>query len=263
MLVGLCLQGRAICTESDTTATVTEASFTPAFSAIVYETLHNDMPQKGGYGVNAAAGKNLRKAVCWNDKKKELDIQPTVATPSFCSGACYLLLVKSLKNWEEKGGGILTKDTWKQLAVKAQADGVGVWGRVNSNGPGFAKIITDIEAGENFTDLKKAVPGDFLKFFWTNEIGCKERGHMVVYLDNYEKDGIKYIVFWSANKPDGYSIRHVESLKMHNLIFTRITEPQNFNNILNLPKEDKWLQSMLKKSFTYKEVCKSIGIKQL
>ena len=52
------------------------------------------------------------------------------------------------------------------MAVKSQADGVGIWGRANANGPGFSKLVHDLQAGINFTEPEKAVPGDFLKLFW-------------------------------------------------------------------------------------------------
>lgn len=231
------------------------------FSALTVQTLNNDMPKNGGYGAGGGAGANLRKAVMWNEEAKRLDINPSIAKPIFCSGACYLLLVKTLQNWEKSGAGKLTPEAWKQLAVRAQADGVGVWGRANANGPGFSKLVHDLKAGVNFTDINQARPGDVLKFFWSEEIGAKERGHIVIYLGHYVKGGVKYITYWSANKPDGYSVRHMEASKMHHFIFTRITNPQNFNNVVSLPKEDKWLKDMLSKSFSYEEVCAKVGAK--
>ncbi len=229
------------------------------FSALTLKTLKQDMPSGGGYGAGRDASANLCKAVTWVEADKLLVVSPDVAKPSFCSGACYLLLVKTLQNWEKSRAGRLSPEAWQQLAVRSQADGTGIWGRANANGPGFSKLVHDLRAGVNFTDLKQARPGDFLKFFWSNEIGAKERGHMVVYLGHEVKNGVLFISYWSANKPDGYSVRRMEASKMHNLIFTRITNPQNFNNVVSLPKADKWLQDMLKKSFSFAEVCQNIG----
>lgn len=229
------------------------------FSALTLKTL-KDMPTGGGYDSGQAATAKLSEAVAWGEQEKKLLISPDIATPSFCSGACYLLLVKTLQNWEQSRAGKLTPEAWQLLAVQQQADGIGVWGRANANGPGFSKMVHDLRAGVNFTDIRKARPGDFLKFFWTKEIGGKEHGHLVVYLGYEHKEGEMYISYWSANKPDGYSIRRVKAATIHNLIFTRITNPQNFNNAVSLPQSDKWLQDMLQKSFTFAEVCQKIGV---
>ncbi len=230
------------------------------FSAIVHRAVKEDMPTNGGYGASGTASKNLRSAIAWSEKDNQLNITPATAKPAFCSGACYLALVQSLKNWEKQSTVKLTPEAWKKLAVTPQADGVGIWGRANANGPGFAKLVYDLKAGINFTDIQAAKPGDFLKFFWNKEIGCKERGHIVIFLSYTEEKGVKYITYWSANKPDGYSIRKMALSKMHHLIFTRITNPQNFNNITALPKEDPWLKDMLKKSFSFEDVRSEIGI---
>ncbi len=230
------------------------------FSALILKTLKEDMPTGGGYDSGQAATDKLSEAVAWGEEEKTLHISPNIATPSFCSGACYLLLVKTLQNWEQNLAGKLSPEVWQLLAVQQQADGIGVWGRANANGPGFSKMVHDLRVGVNFTDIRKARPGDFLKFFWTKEIGAKEHGHLVVYLGYKRKGGELYITYWSANKPDGYGMRRVKASAIHNLIFTRITNPQNFNNAIALPQSDKWLQDMLQKSFTFTEVCQKIGV---
>lgn len=230
------------------------------FSDFVVATLRKDMPRNGGYDASKAATAKLSQAVMWNDTEKRLVITPKAARPVYCSGACYLLLVKTLQNWQAAGGGRLSAAAWRELAVYDVADGVGVWGRANANGPGFAKLVHDLKAGVNFNDIRLARPGDFLKFFWSAEIGAKEQGHLVVYLGHKVKGGKVYINYWSANKPDGFSVRTVDAATMHNLIFTRITAPQNFNNVTSLSEVDTWLQDMLRKSFTYAEVCKRVGL---
>ena len=225
-------------------------------------TAHRQMPQKGGYSVKAPSAKNLAtRAVVWDVEKGELLVNIAQAQPSFCSAACYIVLLHALKLWERETHSSLPPDAWKMMDIKyGLPDGKLVWGRANANGPSYAKLIHDINAGESFTDINDARAGDFLKFFWTDEIGAKERGHMVVFLGTEQKEGKTCIRYWSSNVPDGYSERVVPIEKMHHLIFTRISRPGNFARVTKLPTLDSWLGDMLKKSCSFEEACKVCGI---
>ena len=154
-------------------------------------TAYKQMPQKGGYSVKSPAAKNLAtKAVVWDSEKGELQVNITQARPSFCSAACYITLLHALKLWERETHSSIPSDAWKMMDVKfGLPDGKLVWGRANANGPSYAKLIHDIDAGESFTNVNDARAGDFLKFFWSEEIGAKERGHMVVFVGTEQKDG--------------------------------------------------------------------------
>lgn len=230
------------------------------FSACVLRALEH-MPKGGGYSVKAPASRNLStKAVVWDEAAQKMRIDVQAAQPSFCSGACYVALLHALEIWQEATGSALPPAAWKSLAVRGQADGSGVWGRANANGPGFSKLVHDLKAGVSFTDPAAAKPGDFLKFFWNEEIGAKERGHMVVFLGSHQVEGQPHIRYWSANMPDGYSERSIPLAKMHHLIFTRITRPANFANAASLPPTDAWLRDMQKKSVAFKEVSLTCGI---
>lgn len=230
------------------------------FSSCMLRAL-KDMPKGGGYSVKAPASRNLStKAVVWNETAQKMHIDVQAAQPSFCSGACYVALLHALEIWQTSTGAALPAAAWKALDVHGQADGTGVWGRANANGPGFSKLVHDLKAGESFTDIAAARPGDFLKFFWNEEIGAKERGHMVVFLGTQQVEGQPHIRYWSANMPDGYSERSIPLSKMHHLIFTRITLPANFANAATLPPTDAWLRDMQKKSVDFKEVSLNCGI---
>ena len=223
---------------------------------------YKQMPQKGGYSVKAPSAKNLAtKAVVWDAEKGELQVNIAQAQPSFCSAACYIMLLHALKLWEGETHFSLPSDAWKMMDIKyGLPDGKMVWGRANANGPSYAKLIHDIDAGVSFTNINDARAGDFLKFFWTEEIGAKERGHMVVFLGTEQKEGKACIRYWSSNVPDGYSERVVPIEKMHHLIFTRISRPSNFARVTKLPTLDSWLGDMLKKSCSFDEACKVCGI---
>ena len=234
-----------------------------SFSDHVLWAIKHQMPKGGGYSatpdtVNALVG----NAVKWDKKNKKLLINPDKAQPSFCSGACYLVLLKALQRWQTTTGKQLSAKAWKSFDIYLdQKDGHGVWGRANANGPGFAKLIADTGTGINFTNYKDARPGDFLKIFWTDAIGRKERGHLVVYLGSEKKNGSTLLHYWSANKPTGYSTKSCDIKQAKHLIFTRITHPERFDKVTKLPDIDSLLEDMQMRDFSFSEVMDMCNIK--
>ena len=232
------------------------------FNRIVLNTIQQTMPGGGGYSATPTDVERLaQQAVVWSESKQALLIEPHMAVPTFCSAACYIVLLRSLQHWESTVGRRFPAAVWRNLDVTPnQPDGTGIWGRANANGPGFAKMVHDIGAGINFHDVRLAQPGDFLKIFWTESIGANERGHLVVYLGLEKKNGTIYLKYWSANKPDGYGVKSAPLSRMYHLIFTRITAPQNFVKTTGLPPNDNWLADMQRKSYTFAEVRKKCSI---
>lgn len=232
------------------------------FNRIVLNTIQKDMPSGGGYSATPTDVERLaQQAVVWSESKQSLAIEPRQAVPTFCSAACYMVLLQSLQRWESTVGRRFPAEIWQKMDVTPnQTDGTGIWGRANANGPGFAKMIHDIRAGINFHDVRLAQPGDFLKIFWTESIGSTERGHLVIYLGLERKNGSVYLRYWSANKPGGYGVKSAPLSHMHNLIFTRITAPQNFVRATKLSANDSWLEDMQRKSFTFAEVRRKCNI---
>lgn len=221
------------------------------------------MPREGGYSTGKNAADRLtNEAIVWDEQSQKLKVTPEKATPSFCSSACYLVLVQLLQRCPAR---TYTPEVWQALdAQMGQKDGFGIWGRANANGPGFAKLIHDLGAGFNFEDQSHARPGDFLKIFWTPEIGHRERGHLVIYLGlAHTPDGKPAIQFWSSNQGVGYSQKTVPLDRMSRLLFTRITDLRAFQKIPTLPPHDPWLESLLKKPTTWKEVQKKCGVHAL
>lgn len=195
------------------------------------------MPRGGGYDASDAAKNRLPGACAVEDGGFVVD--PRAAGPGFCSGATYLVLLKAL--------GTGSRD---MIPVTDHRDGHGVFGRWNANGPGCAKLVADLGAGVNFTSWDHARPGDFLKIWWTDEIGGRERGHHVVYLGR-RGDTIRY---WSSNQPGGYGVKTASIGECRRVLFTRITEPGRFANADRLPAVDRWLVRMLTDDFTWEEV---------
>lgn len=192
------------------------------------------MPQGGGYDASDTTKNLLVKAV--GLASGELKVDARAARPSFCSGATYLVLLKAL----ETGDKAL-------LPVPNQKDGHGIFGRWNANGPGAAKLVADLDCGRNFVDWKAARPGDFLKIWWTNEIGAREHGHLVIYLGHDETS----LRFWSSNQPGGYGSKTIMRAQCQRVLFTRITDPEKFAGARSLSEVDQWLEDMLRKSFTW------------
>jgi hypothetical protein len=210
------------------------------------------MPEGGGYATTATAKENLAAAV--RTENDRVSVRPEAAHPSFCSSATYLVFASVLAELAERGSIHLGPDAAKALRVNGQPDGEGVWGRWNANGPGTARLFAESGLGPNFTDWDRARPGDFMKIFWTQEIGCHERGHSVVYLGTEMINGAQQVRFWSSNQPGGYGEKSVPRTKVAWAIFSRLERPARVSRLATLPKTDAFLASMLKRSATRGEV---------
>ena len=203
------------------------------------------MPSGGGYDGSDST-KNLLHGACELVDGK-IQVNANHAKPSFCSGATYLVLLKALGSGSEA-----------LLPEIDQKDGHGVFGRWNSNGPGSAKLVADLGAGKNFTSWNAAQPGDFLKIWWTDRIGGREQGHLVVYL-GHDAESVR---FWSSNQPGGYGTKSVPRSDCRRVLFTRITRPEKFSAAKNLSAVDPWLARMLWEDFTWNEVISKCRVKE-
>lgn len=241
---------------------VQQAAAQSSFNTVVLQSI-KEFPGGGGYSATPTDVMRVaQQAVVWNERSGGLLIAPKKAAPTFCSAAVYMVLLRSLQRWESVSGKRLPRKAWQALDVQPnQPDGTGAWGRANANGPGLARLVAQLGVGVNFHDVRQARAGDFLKIFWTADIGARERGHLVVYLGLEKKNGITHLRYWSANKPSGYGLKSVALSRMHNLIFTRITAPQNFVRAASLPEHDEWLESMQTHSFRFDTVRKACHIR--
>lgn len=217
------------------------------------------MPEGGGYATNLAALDGLSKAVQIN--KNVLEVDAKSATPSFCSGATYLVFTKVIEQLSKQHIIRFSDDEPQRMKVNRQADGVGVWGRWNANGPGVAILFHETGLGLNFESFDEALPGDFMKIFWTDQIGAKEFGHVVVYLGKRtDANGTTVVKFWSSNQPGGYSAKEVPMSKIHWAIFSRMLKPTQISALPVLASIDQTSQKMLKRSFTQAEVRILVGM---
>ena len=127
---------------------------------------------------------------------------------------------------------------------------------------------------------QQAVPGDFMKIFWNRDddsgaiIGdngvktdLQEHGHSVIFM-GIDDEG--FVTYWSSNGPGdnpaemGYSIGRCDKTKIQRVVFTRITNPEKFDNAKKMPPKhtNQYIYDLNgKKHSTKKEKKKHCGIK--
>src|SRR5712692_6346560 len=138
------------------------------------------MPSGGKYSVSHFAKIKLQSAAHFESGK--FFVIPTAPYPSFCSGATYIVFIKTIEALRDRGQLSLDFATLNQLIIRNQRDGEGIWGRWNANGPGTARLFHELGLGPNFTDFAQAKPGDFMKIFWSRQVGKSEHGHSTIFL---------------------------------------------------------------------------------
>lgn len=217
------------------------------------------MPSGGGYATTSTAAQRLAASIRLDGAS--LRLTPETAMPSYCSGATYHVFLELVAELARRRAVEPSADLLRALLVRGQPDGQGIWGRWNANGPGTAKLFADAQLGRNFTDWTQARPGDFLKVFWTSEIGHRERGHLVVYLGTEQSADGENVIFWSSNQPEGYGRKSVPRKKIPWAIFSRFDNPRNLERLAALPARDAYLADMLKRPSSQKEVSKLCQIR--
>jgi hypothetical protein len=218
----------------------------------------SQMPTGGRYSASSAASNRLRAAAQLQSGK--FVIQPEIASPSYCSGATYLVFLKTIEALRNYNALQLEPATVEQLAIRGQRDGAGIWGRWNANGPGTARLFYELGLGPNFDNFAAAKPGDFMKIFWSSEVGRAEHGHSVIYLGMETKAGRDYVRFWSSNIPLGYGEKAVLRSKIAHAIFSRLTTPQNLDKITQAPRADHYLASLERVRSSYEEAKQMCGM---
>jgi hypothetical protein len=217
-----------------------------------------EMPLGGHYGTTRVATVALVHAAHFESGK--FFVLPAPDSPSFCSGATYLVFLKTIEQLRRDGRVKLDSDTMESLVIRdGQKDGEGIWGRWNANGPGTARLFFELGLGTNSTDFATAKPGDFMKIFWTNEVGSAEHGHSVIFLGTLMQDGIQYVRFWSSNIPAGYGEERVPRAKIAQVILSRLETPGNLVRIKSVPSVDPYLASLLTRRSSFAEAREKCG----
>ena len=230
---------------------------TASYNALVLEQM-GKMPSGGKYSVSHVAKIKLQSAAHFESGK--FFVIPTKPYVSFCSGATYLVFIKTIEALRETGDLKLDFATLNQLIIRDQHDGEGVWGRWNANGPGTARLFYELGLGRNFTDFAQAQRGDFMKIFWNQNVGKRESGHSVIFLGTVKRPDGEYVRFWSSNIGMGYGEKEVPRAKIANVIFSRLETPANLTRINNAPATDSYLASLLRKQSSFAEARQKCGI---
>jgi hypothetical protein len=232
-------------------------SFASDYNSLVLEQI-KQMPHGGRYSVSHFAKICLERSAHFESGK--FFILPSAASPSFCSGATYLVFIRTMEALRTRGELTLDYSTLEQLIIRDQHDGEGIWGRWNANGPGTARLFHELGLGRNFDNFDQAKPGDFMKIFWSRQVGKNEHGHSTVFLGMENHPDGQYVRFWSSNIPSGYGERSVPRSKVAYAIFSRLETPANLTRINSAPLVDSYLASLLRSRSSITEACAKCGL---
>ena len=154
----------------------------------------------------------------------------------------------------------LDYSTLERLIIRDQHDGEGIWGRWNANGPGTARLFHELQLGQNFDNFDQAKPGDFMKIFWSRQVGRNEHGHSTIFLGTENRPDGQYVRYWSSNVPSGYGEKSVPRSKIAYAIFSRLQTPANLARINNAPFVDSYLASLLRTRSSIAEAGAKCGL---
>jgi hypothetical protein len=231
------------------------ASFAEDYNSLVLDQI-KQMPQGGRYSVSRFAKIRLQSSAHFESGK--FFILPT--GPSFCSGATYLVFIRTIESLRARGQLHLDYSTLEKLIIRDQRDGEGIWGRWNANGPGTARLFHELQLGQNFDSFDRAKPGDFMKIFWSRQVGRNEHGHSTVFLGLENRADGQYVRYWSSNIPAGYGEKSVPRSKIAYAIFSRLQAPANLTRIDNAPVVDTYLASLLRSRSSIAEAGTKCGL---
>jgi hypothetical protein len=227
------------------------------YNSLILEQI-KQMPQGGRYSVSHVAKIRLQSSAHFESGK--FFILPSQASPSFCSGATYLVFIRAVEALRAQGQLQLDYSTLERLIIRDQHDGEGIWGRWNANGPGTARLFHELQLGQNFHNFDQAKPGDFMKIFWSRQVGRNEHGHSTIFLGMENRPDGQYVRYWSSNVPSGYGEKSVPRSKIAYAIFSRFQTPANLARINNAPSVDTYLASLLRSRSSIAEASAKCGL---
>jgi hypothetical protein len=232
-------------------------SFAGDYNSLILDQI-KQMPEGGRYSVSHFAKIRLQSSAHFESGK--FFILPSQASPSFCSGATYLVFIRTIEALRARGQLNLDYSTLERLIIRDQRDGEGIWGRWNANGPGTARLFHELQIGQNFDTFDQAKPGDFMKIFWSRQVGRNEHGHSTIFLGLENHPDGQYVRFWSSNIPSGYGEKSVPRSKIAYAIFSRLQTPANLARINNAPFVDTYLASLLRTRSSIAEASAKCGL---
>jgi len=244
-----------VCIVTAFIAVAPQFSFAGDYNDLVLEQV-NRMPKGGRYSVSHFAKIRLQSSAHFESGK--FFIIPS--GPSFCSGATYLVFIRTIETLRELGQLRLDYGTLERLIIRDQRDGEGVWGRWNANGPGTARLFHELGLGRNFDSFDRAKPGDFMKIFWSRAVGRNEHGHSTIFLGMENRPDGQYVRYWSSNVPSGYGEKSVLRSKIAYAIFSRLETPSNLTRIDGAHVVDAYLASLIRSRSSISEAGAKCGL---
>jgi len=232
-----------------------QISFAGDYNSLILDQI-KQMPQGGRYSVSHFAKIRLQSSAHFESGK--FFILPS--GPSFCSGATYLVFIRTIEALRARGELHLDYATLERLIIRDQRDGEGVWGRWNANGPGTARLFHELGLGRNFDSFDQAEAGDFMKIFWSRQVGKNEHGHSTIFLGMENRPDGQYVRYWSSNIPSGYGEKAVPRSKVSYAIFSRLQTPANLARIITAPSVDTYLASLLRTRSSIPEAGTKCGL---
>ena len=243
------------CVVTSLIAVSAQLSFAGDCNDVVLEQVRK-MPSGGRYSVSHFAKIRLQSSAHFESGK--FFVIP--AGPSFCSGATYLVFIRTIEALRERGQLRLDYGTLERLIIRDQHDGEGVWGRWNANGPGTARLFHELRLGRNFDNIDQGKPGDFMKIFWSRQVGRNEHGHSTIFLGIENRPDGQYVRYWSSNVPSGYGEKSVPRSKIAYTLFSRLETPGNLERITTAPLVDTYLASLLRSRSSISEAGAKCGL---
>lgn len=243
------------------------------YNDLVLKVLNEQMPVGGAYPEFHPEGKTLdekwieflkvitgleaaiNSEASQKGDQKLLIVQPELNKEfGFCSQAIYLLLVATFAELQKQG--IIPQDPELVKAITyigephdviiyGGMDGKGMFGHINSIGPGLNAMWRKADLGYMHNSFMQAKPGDFAKIFWTYTISKGEMGHVVLFLgiETQIRWGIpiRGVRIWSCNGKDefcggGYSQKWYPLAKVKRIVFCRLQTPENVVKWLDYPQ---------------------------
>src|SRR5262249_46124444 len=177
-----------------------------------------------------------------------------------CVGRTYPVFLRTIEALREGGQLSLGYGTLERLIIRDQRDGEGVWGRWNANGPGTARLFHELQLGRKFDNFDQAKPGDFMKIFWSRQVGKNEHGQSTIFLCMGKRPYRPYVRYCSSNIPSGYGEKSVPRSKIAYAIFSRLQAPANLARINNAPFVDAYLASLLRSRSSISEASAKCGL---
>jgi hypothetical protein len=174
------------------------------YNAMVLDIIKG-LPNGGGYSRGGSF--QLPTVTAHNIGGDRWEMRAFDGFPSHCASATYAVFARLVAVLQNSGSinlsaeQILAFETKKRTPDGATlVDGQGTFQIFNANGAGVAAFLKHTGTGMSFRDdkLLYARPGDFLKIFWSENVGASEKGHQVIFTGHRVMGGRDMVCFWSS-----------------------------------------------------------------